>query len=112
MTDWLTFTIYGLATWRLAVLFSSDTGPWGMFSKLRYFLKREAKHNKPLRDSKVHLGVECIRCESIWMATPIAAFEFLRYKMPTLAVTVCEAFFLMLAFSAIAILLSRAFPQK
>lgn len=75
--DWLTFTVYGLATWRLSELFSSDVGPWGMFSKLRSFLKREAKHNKPLRESKVHLGVSCMKCESIWMATPIAAFVFL-----------------------------------
>lgn len=112
MTDWLTFTVYALATWRLAVLFSSDIGPWGMFSKLRSFLKREAKHNKPLRESKLHIGVSCIRCEAIWMATPITAFVFCRDRMPELAVAACEAFFLMLALSAMAILIQRAFPPK
>lgn len=112
MTDWLTFTVYGLACYRLALLFSADVGPWGMFSKLRSFLKREAKYNKPLRESKVHLGVSCIKCESVWMAVPIAAYVFTNSFYPPWLVAVCEAFFLMLALSAIAILVSRALPPK
>lgn len=109
---WIRLIIYGLATWRLAVLLSDDTGPYRFIAKFRAKLKREAKHNKAIAKSDVAKGIECLRCNSIWFAAPIAAYVFLRYFLATWAVAVCEAFFLMLALSAISILLERAFPKK
>jgi hypothetical protein len=74
----LNLTICGLACYRLALLLSEDDGPWGMFRRLRTKLKHEAKHNTALRKSEVHKGIECIRCDSIWVAAPIAAYVMIR----------------------------------
>lgn len=109
---WLRLLIYGLATWRLSVLLADDSGPYRFISTFRSFLKREAKRNKAVAKSDVAKGVECKRCNSLWFAIPISAYVFLRYFLATWVVMVCEAFFLMLALSAMAIIISRAFPPK
>lgn len=109
---WLRLTIYGLATWRLAVLLSEDTGPFHFLSRLRSFLKREAKRNTLVKKSDVAKGVECIRCNSYWIGAPIAAYVFTRHYLPEWAVATCEAFLLWNALSAVAVLVNRALPPS
>lgn len=108
----ISLIIYGLATFRLALLLSSDTAPWGIASKLRSFLKREAKTNQPLRQSKIHLGVSCLRCSSVWMATPIAAYAVFRHTLPQWLSLCGDTLLLLLALSGMAILVNRALPGK
>lgn len=103
----LPFLIGGLATFRLAVLLSEDDGPAAIFSKLRSFLKREAKENKTLRASKVHEGITCPRCSSIWVALPIAAYGYFRERSPEWFVATGDVFLLWMALSAMAILFNR-----
>lgn len=108
----LQLLIYSLAVFRLALFFSSDLGPWGFASKLRSFLKREAKTNKPLRDSKLHIGVGCLRCEALWMAAPIGAYATYKPMLPNWFISGAELVILVLALSSAAILLHRMFPQR
>lgn len=98
---------YGLATFRLALMLSSDVGPWGAFEKLRSLLKHESKTNKPLRDSKVHIGIECIRCDSVWVAIPVAIYAACRHQLVNYATIPADVFLSSMALSAIAVLLNR-----
>lgn len=107
----LLLLIYSLAVFRLAVLFSKDSGPYNIFSRLRSFLKREAKTNKPLRDSKLHRGIECLRCSSLELAIPIAIYAVFRPMLPGWFNSGCDCLLLGLALSAAAILMNRI-PEK
>jgi hypothetical protein len=51
-----------LATYRLSLLFSKETGPWGLFEKLR---------NMPPEGSYLRKGLGCILCESVWWSGAI-----------------------------------------
>lgn len=104
---WIHLFVYGLACFRLAIMLSEDDGPWGMFRKLRSALKREAKTNTTLRKSEVHKGVECVRCDSIWIATPIAIFAYHRDAIDGLGATTADIVLLVMAVSAMAILWNR-----
>lgn len=110
---WIYLFIYGLACFRLAVLLSEDDGPWGMFRRLRSYLKKEAKSNTPLRRSELHKGVECIRCDSLWLAAPIAAYAYHHDTIQDLWwVAVVDITLCCMALSACAILWNRAFPHR
>jgi len=104
--------LYGLACFRLSLLISDDVGPFGVFSKLRSFLKREAKESKAIRASKVHIGISCIRCDSIWFAFPLAAYAMFRHRLLDWIVVGGDIFVFAMALSAIAILFVRAFPEN
>lgn len=97
----------GLACFRLAVLLSEDSGPGHLISKLRSFLKREAKTNKALRKTYVQEGVDCLRCSSVWWAAPVAAYAVLRDQIEGWPRMTADGFLLWMALSAMAILLSR-----
>lgn len=88
-------------------MLSSDVGPWAAFQKLRSFLKREAKHNKPLRDSKVQIGIDCSRCSSVWVAIPIASYAYFRRYFTEFVTAGVDIFLVAMALSALAILLNR-----
>lgn len=103
----LEFLIAGLAVFRLAVLFSQDTGPARVFSKLRAFLKREAKQHQVVRKSDVHRGIECLRCSSVWVAAPVAVYAVSGWRH-----VIADGALLCLALSAVAILWHRAFPAR
>lgn len=109
---WLELFIYGLACFRLAVLLSEDDGPWGMFRRFRSFLKKEAKTNTALRRSEVHKGVSCIKCDSIWIATPIAIYACYRDSMDNGLAQSLDTILLLVAISAMAILWNRLLPSK
>lgn len=102
--------VYGLACYRLAVLVSDDTGPMRVFSRFRAFLKREEKTNKALRKSDVAAGIACKRCSSVWVAAPLACFAYWHSNLWLWLATTGDVMLLLLALSAIAILVDRALP--
>lgn len=110
--NFLTLTIYALACWRLAVLLSNDSGPWKFLSKFRSWLKREEKKSPALKKSDIAHGVECLRCNGLWFAFPIAAYAYCRRFLVEWVVACADVFLVAMALSAIAILLNRILPPK
>lgn len=110
--DWITLFICGLATFRLSVMLADDSGPWNIIEKSRSFLKREAKQNPTLRKSAVHEGIECLRCNSIWVAFPVAIYGYNRELLDRWIATPCDTFLAWMALSALAILFNRMFPKR
>lgn len=108
---WLHLFVYGLACFRLAVLLSEDAGPAKVFSKLRAFLKKEAKTNPTLRKSDIHHGVDCLRCSSVWVAAPVAAYAYHHDRLDGWAIATGDIILLTMAFSAMAILWNRVPKQ-
>lgn len=109
--SWQELLVDGLACFRLSVMLSSDSGPWKVFTLLRAGLKREAKHNAVVRKSDVAHGAECLRCNSVWFAAPIAAWSLFGHGPYWLRFCV-ELFLLAMALSAAAILFQRMFPKR
>lgn len=104
--------MYGLATFRLSVLLSLDSGPWRAISRFRSWLRREEKKSPALKKSDAAHGVECIRCSSIHIALAVATYAYFRSDMHV-AVKACGDIFLSgMSLSAAAIIFSRAFPSK
>lgn len=112
MRAYMMFPIYCLACYRLSIMLASDKGPYFIFTRLRSWLKREAKENKPVRESKIHVGIACPLCTSVWVAFPIAAYAYF-HKQLHVDVSACGDIFLSaMALSAVAILMNRALPPK
>lgn len=65
---WLDLALGSLATFRLALLISSEDGPAWIFRKLR---------NVPPRKSSAHEGIRCIWCVSMWMSILVTTFFYL-----------------------------------
>lgn len=112
LSTWIGLFIASLACYRLALFLSDDVGPWRMFSKLRSFLKKEAKHNTALRKSALHEGIDCIRCDSVWVAVPIGIYAYDHSAIQDWLVKVIDVLLLCLALSSMAILWHRAFPKR
>lgn len=106
----LEISIYSLACFRLALMLSSDQGPWAVFSKLRSFLTREAERNKALRKSKVHVGITCRRCSSVWFGLLVAPYAYFHDQFWPWLATTGDVALLALALSAASILIERALP--
>lgn len=111
MDDALRFLIYALATFRLSLLLADDSGPWKFLSKFRSLLKREEKKSPMLKKSDLAHGVECIRCNGIWMGSLVATYHGCRGLLPEWA-PMGDGFLLAMALSSGAILFHRAFPSK
>lgn len=109
---WQALLIDGLACFRLAVLLAEDAGPAHMFTRLRSWLKREARAHPAVRKSAVHEGIECLRCNSVWIAYPVAIYALFYQDGPKWVVMVGDLFLLSMALSAIAILFQRMFPKR
>lgn len=112
MNDWLFLLLCALACYRLALLLSSDSGPYRAFSKLRSFLKRESKKHPAVKDSDIAKGMECIRCNSIWIASPLATYAFYHDSITGWWLMAGDTFLLCMALSACAILFHRLLPPK
>lgn len=110
--NWLTLFVAALACYRLSVLLSDDSGPYRFIAKFRSFLKREEKHNKALKKSDVANGIECARCNSVWVAFPIALYAHNHSNWTGWWIDAIDVFLLCMALSALAILLNRALPPK
>lgn len=110
--SWQELLVGGLACFRLSVLLSSDDGPYRMFTKLRSWLKREAKHSAAMKKTAIDQGIECLRCTSVHMAIPIAAYVLFAGGEPRWFVMAADLFLLAMALSGAAILFNRAFPKR
>lgn len=103
---------YGLATFRLALMLSSDGGPYRVFTKLRSKLKKEAKTSPSLRKSDIAKGISCIRCSSVWVSGVVAAYAYYHDELgPGLSSRV-DIFLACMALSGLAILVNRWSPSK
>lgn len=96
-TPWLIFLLGSLSTFRLAAMFSSESGPGRIFKKLR----QAAPPKSATRE-----GLSCIRCESVWWSAPItAAFWWIKLIPPE------QTWAYWLAFSATAICINHYIGQ-
>lgn len=95
------FLLLSLATYRLALMVSKESGPFWMFKHLRRFVKREAP-------KKAHMdeGIECIFCVSAQFGILVAgAWHFLGGN-PMFWVVI-----LALSLSAVSVILNQAFTK-
>lgn len=97
MNLWLLLVIGSLATYRLALMFSKESGPGRIFKKLR--------HAAPAK-SATREGLSCLHCESVWWATPVMLFFGYRQHIAW-----SDAWLWWLAFSAGAIIIHHAFTE-
>jgi hypothetical protein len=76
--DWFELALVALMTWRLAVLFVLDDGPFGVIEAVRAWATREGGFEETDAEG-VFLGprpllggaLQCVGCFSLWMA-PVA----------------------------------------
>lgn len=95
LMDWFHFTLGSLVTFRLALMFSTESGPGRIFKKLR--------HSAPPK-SATREGLSCLHCESVWWAAPVTvAFWWLEL------IPAWHSWAYWLGFSAVAIILHHAF---
>lgn len=92
---WLETLLGGLVTFRLALMFSKESGPGRIFKKLR--AAAPAK-------SATREGLECLHCESVWIAAPVTGYFCWRGKIAW-----PDSWLYWLGFSAIAVILHHAF---
>lgn len=109
---WLCLIVLFLANFRLSILVSDDTCPFGICEKLRNFFKRKAKTDPLVRKSKQAEGIQCKRCTSVQLAIPMVAWVFLHSSLPVWLMMVGDGFLLAMALSGASIILLRAFPQR
>lgn len=103
---------YGLATYRLAVLISEDSGPWRAMSRFRSWLRREEKKSPALKKSDAAHGVECLRCSSVHIAIAVASYAYCRHLLVNWVTAPADILISALALSALAILFNRMFPKR
>lgn len=65
--NWFALIIGGLVVFRLALLISKESGPMFIFRKLRKL---------PPDKSSTKEGLACLFCTSVWLAAPVAAYEW------------------------------------
>lgn len=105
--NFLTLAIYSLAVFRMSILLADDSGPWKLISRFRAWLKRAEKKSPALKKSDVAHGAECLRCNGLWFALPIAAYAYFRRHLIEGVVAGVDIFIVAMALSAISILLNR-----
>lgn len=96
---WFYFAIGSLATYRLSVMVSKESGPGFIFRKLRR--APDAKKHPAVKE-----GLSCIFCLSVWFSAIVTGYylwlELITWK---------EAPIYWLAFSAVAVVLNQAFTK-
>lgn len=95
--DWYWLIIGGLATFRLALLFSRESGPARMFRKLR---------NLPPPKSATREGLSCPYCLGLHFSAIITTFLWWQEKIPGV-----EWPIYWLAISGVAVVLHLAFAK-
>lgn len=95
------FLLLALATYRLALMISSEAGPFWMFKHLRRFVKREAPKKTHMDD-----GIECLFCVSAQFGIVIAITAYFFLGNPIYDVSI-----LALALSGSAIIIHHAFTE-
>jgi hypothetical protein len=74
----ISFIIFCLAVWRLSSLFANEDGPFNVFKKLRSIALFLQSNTKFFKAFKLHDGLECEWCNSLWFAFPLSFFIFER----------------------------------
>lgn len=97
MSEWMMFILGGLATYRLALLFSLESGPGRIFAKLR---------RVPPVKSSAREGLSCLHCSSVWFAAPVTGYFVWRGKIEW-----PDSPLYWLSFSALAIVLHHTFTE-
>lgn len=84
MNPLIAYLFLTLATWRLSSLFANEDGPFDVFKDIRLRLTRFAVRHPWFYRSKMHRGIQCEWCNSIWFGTVIwiAYLYFERPSMP------------------------------
>lgn len=99
----ISLLIYGMATWRVASMFVTETGPGEMFLKLRARIgitHDDAKQPIIVPDGFFPGIFSCVWCCSVWVGAFWMLFDLF---YPWVALRLATA----LAFSATAILIQR-----
>lgn len=97
------FLLMGLASWRICSLFMKESGPWGMFIKIRELFG--IKHYEDgsvlsYRDNFFCKLFACCWCFSVWVG---GAFALLYIFLPSVAIIIA----LPLALSTISIIVEE-----
>lgn len=100
-TTFLQVFLLSLATFRIALMISKESGPFWMFKHLRRGVKRNAPQ-------KTHMdeGIECLWCMSMQVGIIIAVSACFFLGNPVYDVCI-----LALAVSAIAVILNQMFTR-
>lgn len=95
------YVILAFATWRIASLLSTETGPLDLFERLRRRVGvRTDEHGQEYGANVAAEAMLCVWCNSVWVGAGLT----LAYRLaPAVTLTLCLA----LALSAAAILLDR-----
>jgi len=99
----INFLIFGFATWRVASLLVSETGPFGVFRRIREFTGIEHDDDGDvwmIPDKFFPELLSCVWCSSVWIALLWLVFWML---WPWAALRVAIVF----AFSTVAILVDE-----
>lgn len=105
ISDPLTFVIYVLAIFRLALLLSKESGPMWMFKKLRRAVPAKSSAKE---------GIHCIWCSSVWVSTLVTSFIAVKsfwLSAPNWFIITGDTFLLMLALSAGAIIVNQQWTK-
>lgn len=84
------FVVGFLAVWRLSSLFSRESGPWGIFNKIRiglYVASMKFKFLQTFTD-----GIACIWCNSVWFSAIVSIWlscDIIEWMIYTLALSAC-----------------------
>lgn len=101
MNPWLDFLLHALATYRLALMISKESGPGWAFKLLRRTVKRKAP-----KASHMDEGIECLWCMSMQIGIAVAVAR--AFLVDGLVYTTCVY---ALAISAVAVILNQAFTK-
>lgn len=93
------------------MLFSEDDAPYGLARKLRSWVSKKAAKSHAVRESEIHKGIQCIRCQSVWWGMVLAPYAIYRDSLPTWLTAVGDWVILFSALSAVAVILTRI-PEK
>jgi hypothetical protein len=102
----LQLLIFGLAVFRLSLLLSKEDGPAWIFRKLR--------RSVPAKSSAKE-GIQCLWCVSVWMAIPVSIYmtcRLLHVELPETLILLGDWFILMLALSAVAIIVNQQWTKN
>lgn len=101
--DFISLTIFGLATWRAASMLVLETGPWRIFIRVREWsgITHDENDEVMMIPDWFFAGIlSCVWCCSMWVG---AFWMIIWLIVPLLAIKIATVF----AFSAVAILVNR-----
>lgn len=95
------FILLALATYRLALMVSTEAGPFWMFKLLR----RKVKRNAP-KVTHMDEGIDCLWCVSMQFGVVVAVSAWFLWEFVTFRILISA-----LAFSAVAVILHSRFTK-